>query len=115
MIASAPPGPDYRTVAWADYVADQVFAKLRRLNIRPSALASDEQFLRRVYLDTVGLLPTEAEATAFIDSKDPNKRTAVIDQLLERREFSEVWARKFTELFRAGTREAGNKGAKIVY
>ena len=45
----------------------------------------------------------------------PTSALTLIDRLLERREFSELWALKFTELFRAGTREAGNKGARIVY
>lgn len=115
LIASGTPGPDYPKVTSVNYVDDHVFAKLRRMNIRPSELSSDEQFLRRVYLDAIGLLPTEAEATAFLASTGPNKRAVLIDQLLQRREFSDLWALKFTELFRAGTREAGNKGAKIVY
>jgi hypothetical protein len=68
--------------------------------------------LRRVYLDTIGLLPTPEESRAFLANPD---RTALIDRLLARREFSELWAMKFTELFRAGTREAGAKGARIVY
>jgi hypothetical protein len=48
-----------------------MFAKLKRLNIRPSADPSDSEFLRRVYIDTIGLLPPEAEARAFFDSRDP--------------------------------------------
>jgi hypothetical protein len=98
-----------------NYVDDHIFAKLRRLNIHPSAPATDEHFLRRVYLDAIGLLPTEAETRAFLSSTDPGKRAALIDSLLTRREFADVWAMKFTELFRAGTREAGAKGARIVY
>jgi hypothetical protein len=96
-------------------VDDHVFAKLRRLNIRPSELTADEQFLRRIYLDTIGLLPTVREASAFLNGTASNKRALLIDELLQRREFSELWALKFTELFRAGTREAGAKGAKIIY
>lgn len=115
LIAASAVSADYPAVPVNNYIDEQVFAKLRRLNIRPSELSTDEQFLRRVYLDGIGLLPTEAEATSFLQSSDPKKRARLIDTLLERREFSEVWALKFTELFRAGTREAGNKGAKIVY
>ena len=92
-----------------------MFSKLQRLNIEPSGLSSDEHFLRRVYLDTVGLLPTAKEAEEFLASKAPDKRARLIDKLLDRPEFSEYWALKYTELFRAGTREAGPKGARIIY
>jgi hypothetical protein len=115
LIASGSPGADYPRVISNNYVDDHVFAKLRRLNIRPSELTADEQFLRRIYLDTIGLLPTVREASAFLNGTASNKRALLIDELLQRREFSELWALKFTELFRAGTREAGAKGAKIIY
>jgi hypothetical protein len=115
LVASSPTSLDYPTVQRANYVDDHIFSKLRRLNIRPSELSTDEQFLRRVYLDTIGLLPKEAEAHAFLNSPDADKRARLIDRLFERREFADVWALKFTELFRAGTREAGAKGARIIY
>ena len=98
-----------------NYIDEHVFSKLERLHISPSRLADDEQFLRRVYLDTIGLLPTETEAVAFLESTDADKRAKLIDGLLERPEFAEFWALKFTEMFRAGTHEAGAKGARLVY
>ena len=116
MVGNGVPGADYPEVAATGNVIDrEVFGKLRRLNIRPSGLSSDEHFLRRVYLDTIGLLPPPEVTRAFLASKDAEKRAKVVDQLLERREFADVWAMKFTELFRAGTREAGSKGARIVF
>jgi hypothetical protein len=107
LIAHGRTARDYAQPPSANYIDDQIFTKLRRLNIPASPLASDEHFVRRAHLDTVGLLPSVAETRAFLESRDP--------RLLERREFAELWALKFTELFRAGTREAGNKGARIVY
>jgi hypothetical protein len=115
LIAHGRTAPDYREPPANNYIDRHIFTKLRRLNIPPAPLASDEHFLRRVYLDTVGFLPTEAETREFLAARDPAKRARLIDRLLQRREFSELWALKFTELFRAGTREAGNKGARIVY
>jgi hypothetical protein len=115
LVASGPTERNYPTVPRANYVDEHIFAKLRRLNIRPSELTTDEQFLRRVYLDAIGLLPTEVETRRFLDDMAKDKRENLVDELLQRREFSEVWALKFTELFRAGTREAGSKGARIVY
>lgn len=98
-----------------NFIDEHVFAKLERLHIQPSGLSSDSDFLRRAYVDTIGLLPTQKEAEEFLGSKDPAKRARLIDQLLERPEFAELWALQFTELFRAGTREAGNKAARIIY
>jgi hypothetical protein len=115
LVASGRTAADYPGITSNNYVDDHIFRKLRRMNIRPSALSTDEYFLRRVYLDTAGLLPTVDETRAFLTSKDPKKRSRLIDDLLTRRESAELWALKFTELFRAGTREAGSKGAKIVY
>jgi len=116
MVGKGVPGADYPPVAAQGNVIDrEVFGKLRRLNIKPSALSSDEQFLRRAYLDTIGLLPTADEARTFLAASDTGKRERLIEKLLQRPEFADVWALKFTELFRAGTREAGAKGAKIVF
>jgi hypothetical protein len=115
LVASGPAARDYPVVTRANYVDEHIFSKLQRLNIRSSGLSTDEHFLRRVYLDTVGLLPTAGESREFLASAAADKRAQLIDRLLERREFAELWALKFTELFRAGTREAGAKGARIVY
>lgn len=103
--------------AWKrnNFIDDHVFGKLKRLNIRPSQEAPDAEFLRRVYLDTVGKLPSEAEVREFLSSREPAKRKQRIDQLLAQPEFNEMWALKLAELTRAGTREAGTKGGRIVY
>ncbi len=114
-VITSRPGPNYRAVPRHNYIDEFIFSKLRKMNIVPSALAADSEFLRRVYLDTVGLLPTEMEAVEFLASNDPLKRARVIDGLLQRPEFAEFWALKFTELFRAGTREAGAKGGRLIY
>jgi uncharacterized protein DUF1549/uncharacterized protein DUF1553/Big-like domain-containing protein len=98
-----------------NYIDEHVFAKLERLNLTPSTLSSDEHFLRRIYLDAIGFLPTETEAIEFLSSKDPSKRAKLVDRLLARPEFSEFWAMKFTETFRAGTHEGGAKAGRILY
>ena len=55
----------------ANYIDQHVFARQRELQLLPAPVASDEVFLRRVYLDVIGALPTPEEARAFLDSKDP--------------------------------------------
>jgi len=77
-----------------------VFAKWKQLGIEPANPCSDAVFLRRVYLDVIGTLPTVQEAWAFLDDKSPDKRTKLIDALLERPEFADFWAMKWSDLLR---------------
>ena len=77
-----------------------VFAALKKQGIRPARLSSDAVFVRRVYLDAIGTLPTSDEARAFIEDRDPNKRSALIDRLLAREEFADYWAMKWCEVLR---------------
>ena len=76
-----------------------VFAKLDELGIPPSDVCSDEVFLRRVYLDVIGTLPTVPEARKFLDSVSPN-RPQLIEDLLLRDEFADYWAMKWCDLLR---------------
>lgn len=82
----------------ANFIDEQVLAKLKLLNIPPSPLASDQEFLRRVSLDAIGTLPTADEVRAFLDDDDPNKRAKLIDELLGRKEFVDFWAYKWSDL-----------------
>jgi Protein of unknown function (DUF1549)/Protein of unknown function (DUF1553) len=82
----------------ANYIDTLVAAKLQKLRIAPSGVCDDDAFLRRVYLDIVGLTPTPEEYNKFATSTDPAKRAKVIDELLERKEFSEIWVSQWAEL-----------------
>jgi hypothetical protein len=77
-----------------------VFAKLERLGIQPANVCSDAVFVRRVYLDVIGTLPTAKEARDFLLDRDPNKRRVLIDHLLDREEFADYWAMKWSDLLR---------------
>ena len=77
-----------------------VFAKLRQSRIQPANLCSDAVFVRRVYLDVIGTLPTLEESKEFILAPDPNKRRLLIDRLLQRQEFADYWALKWCDLLR---------------
>lgn len=81
-----------------NYIDELVGAKLLKLRILPSDICTDEEFLRRVTIDIAGVLPTEEEYTSFATDTDPQKRAKLIDRLLERKEFSEIWAMKWSEL-----------------
>ena len=77
-----------------------VFRNLERLGILPASLCSDEVFVRRVYLDTTGALPTVEEARAFLADERPDKRHALIDRLLARDAFADYWSLKWCDLLR---------------
>jgi len=114
-VVAEPPMANYPETPRNNLIDGPVFAKLRRLNIVPSGLSGDNEFLRRVYLDTVGLLPTLEETAAFLASRDPQKRPALIDSLIARPEFAELWATRFADLFRTGLLDQGNKGGRLMY
>jgi len=140
-LAFVPARPGFK---WANskphnFVDEHVFAKLQTLRMNPSALASDEVFLRRAYLDLLGILPTTEEARKFVNAgrdalprvqpgakgapakaaqqRGPttrggptDKRAALIDELLERPEFADFWALKWADLLRVEEKTLDAKG-----
>lgn len=71
--------------------------KLRRLRVTPSERCTDEEFLRRVTLDLCGTLPTPEECRRFLADEAPDRRRRVVDELLGRKEFAEIWVMKWAE------------------
>jgi hypothetical protein len=101
-LAYVPARPDF---IWSDppaanYIDEHIFAKLKSLRMNPSALAGDGEFIRRAYLDALGVLPTADEARAFVANASPEKRARLVDQLLARPEFAEHWALKWSDLLK---------------
>lgn len=80
------------------FVDRLVWDKLQRLNIAPSEPADDATFLRRVFLDTIGTLPTSAEAREFLGDSATDKRSRLIDRLLSRPEYADYWAQRWTDI-----------------
>ncbi len=83
-----------------NFIDELVYAKQKKLNVPPSGLCTDSEFIRRVYLDTIGLAPTAEEAERFVASTKPDKRAALIDSLLQRVEYATFWTVKFEDWFR---------------
>ena len=81
-----------------NYIDQLVGKKLNQLRISPSGLCTDEEFLRRITIDITGQLPTEDEYRQFMNDVGADKRAALVDRLLGRKEFSEIWAMKFAQL-----------------
>ncbi|MCS6865211.1 MAG: DUF1553 domain-containing protein [Gemmataceae bacterium] len=86
-----------------NYIDTHVHAKLNKLHIIPAPVCSDEVFLRRVFIDLIGLLPTPAERERFLADTDPHKREKLVDSLLEREEFRDIWVMKWAELLQIRT------------
>ena len=100
----------FRSPAESNEVDRHVFAKQRELQLLPTELVRDDVFLRRVFLDVTGVLPTPAEAKRFLDSTEPNKRPKLIDELLERDEYAQLWALKWADLMRGSDVTISRRG-----
>jgi hypothetical protein len=98
-----------------NYVDTLINAKLKKLRIAPSELCSDEVLLRRAYIDIVGALPTPEEYTRFIADQDPKKRDKLVDELLGRKEFVEMWVMKWAELLQIRTTQQVSYKAMLLY
>ncbi len=81
-------------------VDERVQAGLATCGLTLAPPCSDAVFVRRVYLDVIGTLPTADELRAFHVSRDPHKRAALIDELLARPEFADYWSLKWCDLLR---------------
>ena len=102
--------------AQVNYIDELVNLKLKKLRIEPSGKSSDEAFLRRLYVDLVGMVPTEEEYTRFMTSTDPAKRDKLIDELLGRKEFTEVWVSKWAEwLMMRSSNQTSLKSITLYY
>lgn len=94
------PGYEWKPQPQLNFIDELVDTKLQQLKFVPAGLCNDEEFLRRAYLDTIGLLPSVEETSAFLADTSPDKRKALIDRLLERPEFAKFWALKWGDLLK---------------
>ena len=88
-----------------NYIDDLVYAKLRKLRLRPSDVCDDPTFLRRAYLDLTGTLPTPEDLRRFLAEPSPAKRVHLIESLLNRPEFADLWVMKWAELLQIRSRQ----------
>jgi len=98
-----------------NYVDDHIFTKLKKLRINPSGVCADDVFVRRAYLDLLGIVPTVEEARAFTSEKAPDKRARLVDRLLVRPEFAEAWALKWADVLKVEGRTLDDKGLKVFH
>ena len=94
----ATPSPD---VSIKNYIDEYIFGRMQRDKVPHAPIASDQEFVRRAYLDATGLLPTPAQVREFVASKDPAKRDKLIDSLIGSDDFADQWAWFWADLFQA--------------
>jgi hypothetical protein len=98
-----------------NYIDEKTIAKWKDLGLTPSDLCSDDEFFRRIHLDTIGTLPIPADVKTFLADKDPDKRKKAIDRVLDRPEFVDYWALKWGDLLRINRDELNEKGMWSFY
>jgi uncharacterized protein DUF1549/uncharacterized protein DUF1553/Big-like domain-containing protein len=96
-------------------IDEPVLAKLQELHIPPSPVCTDNDFIRRAFLDAAGTLPTRAEVDAFVADSTPDKRARLVDALFERDEFVDYWAYKWSDLLLVSSRSLGRNNVKDFY
>jgi hypothetical protein len=102
-----------------NFIDEHVFAKLAALNIEPSDLCPDDEFVRRVFLDAAGTLPAAGEVRAFLADNAPDKRAKLIDSLLGRPEFVDYWTQILCDLLQNRKERdhdvRGTKGVRAMH
>ena len=89
-----------------NFIDERIFARMKQLRLRPVKRVDDRTFLRRLYLDLLGFYPTAGEARAFLEDPRPDRRRHLVDALLERPEFADYWALKWSDLLAATRRSS---------
>ena len=99
-------GPElFRQAPRYNWVDDLVLAKLRELRIPPSPLCDDNTFIRRLYLDTLGVLPSRQDLNRFLADTRSDRRARLVDSVLDRPEYVDHWAYKWSDLLLVSSRE----------
>ncbi len=113
-------GKPYPEIPTNNFIDDFVATKLKKLNVQPSELSSDAEFIRRVYLDTVGKLPTSDEVKEFLNDSKPDKRARLIDTLMDTDAWVNLRTLKMADMLRVhprrlGNGEFGDRGATLFH
>jgi hypothetical protein len=93
-----------------NFIDDKLIAKWKDLGLTPSPLCSDEEFFRRIHLDTIGTLPSPADVKAFLADRRSDKRRRAVEQVLDRPEFIDFWTLKWGDLLRINRDFLNDKG-----
>ena len=105
----------YKASLKRNVIDELVEAKLKSLNLAPSPRCDDSTFIRRAFLDTIGLLPTAQEVRSFLKSEDTDKRDKLIEGLLEREEFVDYWSYRWSDVFLINGKRLRPEAVKAYY
>jgi Protein of unknown function (DUF1553)/Protein of unknown function (DUF1549)/Bacterial Ig-like domain (group 2) len=98
-----------------NFIDNLVLKKLAALRIPPSPQCNDREFIRRVFLDVAGILPTPEEQQQFVSDARPDKRARLIDALLDRPEFVDYWTYKWSDLLLISSRKLPQPAMRAFY
>lgn len=112
-----PPGPpiDAGPAPAATYVDAPINERLFKLRLRPAPLCSDEEFLRRACIDLIGLLPTADQRERYLAAPQAERRARLVDELLARKEFIELWVMKWAERLQVRSTQQVSYKAMLLY
>jgi hypothetical protein len=91
-----------------NFIDGFVLKHLATLHIPPSPPATDAEFMRRAYLDAAGILPKPSEVEKFLHDPAPDKRSRLIESLIQRPEFVDYWAYKWSDLLLVSSNHLAN-------
>lgn len=98
-----------------NYVDTEIFNKLKTLRMNPSGKCSDETFVRRAYLDLLGMIASGDEARAFMLDRAPDKRVRLVDKLMVRQEFADFWALKWADVLKVEMKALDGTGLPLFH
>lgn len=111
----ARPNFTWPSLSERNYIDHHVFKKLRSLQIAPSSICPDHVFMKRAFQDVLGSIPTADEARAFLSDRRPDKRAQLIESLLQRPEFADFWALKWSDILRNEEKTLDRKGVQVFH
>ncbi len=97
-----------------NFIDSFAYARFQKLGLLPSNLCSDSEFMRRAFIDVIGLLPEQGEVRRFLADESPDKRVKLIDRLLEDPAYADTWANRWGDLFRPNIARVGLKSAYTI-
>jgi hypothetical protein len=96
----------------ANLIDVAVLSKLQRLQINPAEVCDDTTFLRRACLDLTGAIPSAAEARDFTTDPHSDKRSLLIERLLQSKSYADWWALKWSDMLRNEEKTLDRKGVQ---
>jgi hypothetical protein len=109
------PPTHYPNFLTANYVDELARAKWKKLGLVPSDLCTDGEFIRRLFLDLCGRLPTTDEARAFVADKHPYKRARLIDRCLQDKDYAAYFALRWGTILRNAAKQGGSEPAAYAF